>query len=177
MSKILAFAALLLLAPAAFASPAPVAVTAPAPAPAPAAFTARRLSLDVSTTSYHLRTWARDSLNQDNPGLGLEYQISTNWSIAGGFYKNSYSREAAYATAVYTPLHIGPASGWHVAAGADLGVVSGYTSAEVPCRPLMASAIVEIRSRDGWGVNVVAVPNMGQAAGFIGLQIVAPIRL
>ena len=133
-------------------------------------------SIDISTTSYHTRQWARDSLNQNNPGLGLEYQTSSpNWSIAGGFYKNSYSREAAYATAVYTPLHIGPTSGWHVAAGADIGVVSGYTSAEVPCRPLMASAIVEIRSRDGWGVNVVAVPNMGQAAGFIGLQIVAPI--
>lgn len=134
-----------------------------------------RWSLDVSTTSYHLRQWARDSLNQDNEGLGLEYRATPDWGLAGGFYKNSYSRTSVYAIATYTPLHIILPAGLTLAAGGLVGAISGYTSAEVPDRPLMAAALVEVRNASGWGINLVAVPNAGQSAGFIGLQLVAPL--
>ncbi|SCC94400.1 exported hypothetical protein [Thiomonas sp. X19] len=56
--------------------------------PAAVASTPSRWALDISTTSYHTRQWARDSLNQDNPGLGFEYHCTSNSGFAAGFYKN-----------------------------------------------------------------------------------------
>lgn len=134
-----------------------------------------RWSLDINTTSYHLRQWARDSLNQDNPGLGLEYQATPNWGAAAGFYRNSYSRTSAYLLASYTPLHLALPARWRVNAGLAGGIVSGYTSAEAPARPLALAALLEVRNASGWGINLACVPNAGQSAGFIGLQLVAPL--
>ncbi len=134
-----------------------------------------RWSLDISTTSYHLRQWARNSLNQDNPGLGLEYQATPNWGLAGGFYKNSYSRTSAYALASYTPLHLALPAAWRMSAGLTAGIVSGYTHEEAPARPLALAALLEVRDQAGYGINLVAIPNAGQSAGFIGLQLVAPL--
>ncbi|MHB1692068.1 MAG: hypothetical protein ACYCSR_15770 [Thiomonas sp.] len=143
--------------------------------PAASTPTPPRWALDISTTSYHTRQWARDSLNQDNPGLGVEYQCTPNSGFAAGFYKNSYSRTSVYALATYTPLHVALPAGFSVAAGGAFGAISGYTSAEAPDRPLMAAALVEVRSSQGYGINLVAVPNAGQSAGFIGLQLVIPL--
>ena len=134
-----------------------------------------RWSLDISTTSYHLRQWARDSLNQRNEGLGLEYRATPNWGLAGGFYKNSYSRTSVYATANYTPLHITLPGCLMASAGVAAGVVTGYTNEEAPARPLALAALLELRSAQGFGINLVAVPNMGPSAGFVGLQLVVPI--
>ncbi len=134
-----------------------------------------RWGLDISTTSYHTRQWARDSLNQDNPGLGIEYQCTRSSGFAAGFYKNSYSRTSLYALATYTPLHIALPAGFSVAAGGLAGVISGYTSAEAPSRPLMVAALLEVRNEGGYGINLIGVPNMGQSAGFIGLQFVVPL--
>ncbi len=141
--------------------------------PAPTA--APRWALDISTTSYHTRQWARDSLNQDNPGLGIEYRCTRNSGFAAGFYKNSYSRTSAYAVAAYTPLHIRLPAGFTLAAGGAFGAISGYTRAEAPARPLMAAVLVEVRSSQGYGVNLIGVPNAGQSAGFVGLQLVVPL--
>ncbi|SCC94935.1 conserved hypothetical protein [Thiomonas sp. X19] len=140
-----------------------------------AAPAASRWSLDISTVSYHLRQWARDSLNQDNPGLGLEYQATPTWGLAGGFYKNSYSRTSAYLLASYTPLHLALPARWSVSAGLAAGLVSGYTSAEAPARPLALAALLQVRNQHGWGFNLLGIPNAGQSAGFIGLQLVAPL--
>ncbi len=141
-----------------------------APRPAPS-----RWALDISTTSYHTRQWARDSLNQDNPGLGIECHCTQNSGFAAGFYKNSYSRTSLYALVTYTPWHISLPEGFSVAAGGAFGAISGYTRAEAPARPLMAAALVEIRNAQGFGINLVGVPNAGQSAGFVGLQLVVPL--
>ena len=141
-----------------------------APRPAPS-----RWALDISTTSYHTRQWARDSLNQDNPGLGIEYHCTQNSGFAAGFYKNSYSRTSLYALATYTPWHISLPEGFSVAAGGAFGAISGYTRAEAPARPLLGAALVQVRSAGGYGINLVAVPNMGRSAGFVGLQLVVPL--
>ena len=141
-----------------------------APQPSPS-----RWALDISTTSYHTRQWARDSLNQDNPGLGIEYHCTRNSGFAAGFYRNSYSRISAYAAATYTPLHINLPAGFSMSAGGLAGVISGYTSADAPGRPLLAAALVQVRSAGGYGINLVVVPNMGQSAGFVGLQLVVPL--
>ncbi len=134
-----------------------------------------RWALDISTTSYHTRQWARDSLNQDNPGLGVEYHCTRNSGFAAGFYRNSYSRTSVYTLATYTPLHISLPEGFTLAAGGLAGVISGYTNQEAPARPLMAAALLEVRNSQRYGINLVAVPNIGRSAGFIGLQLVVPL--
>ncbi len=135
-----------------------------------------RLSLDLNLASVHTEAWARRELNQVNPGLGLEYQASPDWSAAAGFYRNSYRRTSAYALGVWTPWHVAIPGGLTASAGLAAGVVSGYTRTECPLRPLAVGAVLRIRDRAGLGINLLAVPNTPRGgSGFIGLQFVAPI--
>ena len=132
-------------------------------------------SIDINTTSIHTEAWARRQLNQDNPGLGIEYQFSTNWSAAGGFYRNSYRRETAYMLGVWTPLHVDLPAGLTASVGLAAGLVSGYRRPEVPTEPLAAGAVLRLRTAHGFGLNLLAVPNTQSGSGFIGLQLVAPL--
>ncbi len=132
-------------------------------------------SLDINATSVHTEAWARRQLNQDNPGLGIEYQFNPDWSAAGGFYKNSYRRETAYALGIWTPLHIDLPAGLTASAGLAAGLVSGYRRPEVPTQPLAAGAVLRLRTESGFGINLLAVPNTQSGSGFVGLQFVAPL--
>jgi hypothetical protein len=132
-------------------------------------------SLDINVTSVHTEAWARRQLNQDNPGLGIEYQFTPNWSAAGGFYRNSYRRETAYALGVWTPLHLDLPGGLTANAGLAAGLVSGYRRPEVPTEPLAAGAVLRLRTTEGFGINLLAVPNTQSGSGFVGLQLVAPL--
>lgn len=134
-----------------------------------------RWALDVNTTSVHTEAWARRDLNQNNPGLGLEYQFSPNWSAMGGFYRNSYSRTSAYALGAWTPLHFDLPFSLTASAGLAAGLVSGYTHNEVPARPWAAGAVMQIRNAHGYGINLLGVPNTTSGSGFIGVQAVIPI--
>lgn len=71
---------------------------------APAA-QAARLSLAVNVAAWHTQAWARQDLNQRNPGLGLEWRYPPDAALLAGFYRNSYDRTSAYALAAWTPLH------------------------------------------------------------------------
>ena len=132
-------------------------------------------SLDINTTSIHTESWARRQLNQDNPGLGIERQFNKDWSAAGGFYRNSYRRETAYALALWTPLHCDLPAGLAASAGLAAGLVSGYRRSEVPTAPLAAGAVLRLRTAHGFGINLLAVPNTQSGSGFIGIQLVAPL--
>jgi len=132
-------------------------------------------SLDINVTSVHTEAWARRQLNQDNPGLGIEYQFNKDWSAAGGFYRNSYRRETAYMLGVWTPLHVDLPAGLTASAGLAAGLVSGYRRPEVPTEPLAAGAVLRLRTAHGFGLNLLAVPNTQSGSGFIGLQLVAPL--
>jgi hypothetical protein len=146
-------------------------ITAAHAADAPAS----RLSLDLNLASIHTKAWARRDLNQVNPGLGLEYQASPDWSAAVGFYRNSYRRTSVYALGIWTPLHLDLPAGLKASAGLAAGLVSGYTRTECPVRPLAAGAVLRIRDRGGLGINLLAVPNTQSGSGFVGLQLVAPL--
>jgi hypothetical protein len=132
-------------------------------------------SLDINVTSVHTEAWARRQLNQDNPGLGIEYQFNKDWSAAGGFYRNSYRRETAYMLGVWTPLHVDLPAGLTASAGLAAGFVSGYRRPEVPTEPLAAGAVLRLRTAHGFGLNLLAVPNTQSGSGFIGLQLVASL--
>ena len=135
-----------------------------------------RWALDVNTTSYHTEAWARRDLNQSNPGAGLEYQATPDLSGMAGFYLNSYRRTSVYALAAWTPLHADLPGGMSASAGLAAGLASGYRRDEVPTSPLAAGALLRIRDASGFGVNFLAVPNTQSGSGFVGLQLVIPLR-
>jgi hypothetical protein len=65
----------------------------------------------------------RPGFNGINYGAGIEHVVSNNWSLAGGWYRNSEYRGSAYAYARYAVYQDGP---WDIGVGA--GLVSGYNS-------------------------------------------------
>ena len=136
---------------------------------------AASLSLDLSTTCIHNKAAARRHLNQVNPGLGLEYPLSRDIGLAGGFYRNSFERTSAYALVDWTPLHLRLPAGLSASMGIAGGVVSGYAHVN-PVAPFAAAALIRmIRGARRWGINLVAVPNVSASSGFIGLQLVVPL--
>ena len=132
-------------------------------------------SLDLSLASYHTRAWARRELNQINPGVGVEYQWSPNWSALAGIYRNSYRKPTLYALSAWTPLHFSLPAGISASAGLAVGLASGYTRTEVPTEPLAGGVVLRIRGRSGVGLNFLAVPNTVSGSGFIGVQFVLPL--
>lgn len=131
--------------------------------------------VDANLASYHTQQWARDSLNQHNSGIGIEYQANRMWAFAAGEYTNSYWRSTAYALVEFTPLRIGQPNHWHLDAGVAGGVASGYTRAEIPCSPFVGAALIRITAPDGIALNIMGVPNAGRyRSGFIGFQLSFP---
>jgi hypothetical protein len=132
--------------------------------------------LDANLASIHTERWARNSLNQRNPGIGIEYQASRTWTLAGGIYTNSYRKPTVYALAEFTPLHLGAVNHWHLDAGIAAGIATGYNRAEIPCAPLAGAAVIRIVTPDGVALNVMGAPNRGAYnSGFIGFQLSIPL--
>lgn len=132
--------------------------------------------LDVNIGSVHTERWARDSLNQRNPGVGLEWAPSRTWAVAVGEYWNSYRRATAYALGEWMPVQLGDANDWHLDAGIAAGVASGYRRDEVSTAPFAAAAVVRLVSPSGFALNVVGIPNAGaDQSGFIGFQLAVPL--
>lgn len=59
--------------------------------------------------------------NELNVGLGIRYEINSDWSIQTGQFKNLLRVKSSYVIADYTPISLGG-----VQAGAFAGRVSGY---------------------------------------------------
>lgn len=115
--------------------------------------------LTIPGVSYHLER--HRGYNEINTGIGLETEISENWRIGGGVYRNSIRKDSYYAGAIYTPYSL-----FGVKIGTSLGVVTGYGNALPMALPTL---IYEGRE---YGVNVVLVPPIAAAAksGVIGMQ-------
>ena len=135
---------------------------------------AASFSLDLSAACVHNKVAAQRHLNPVNPGLGLEYQLSRDIGVAGGFYRNSFERTNAYALVDWTPLHLRLPAALSASMGVAGGIVSGYANIN-PLAPFAAAALIKIRGARRWGLNLVAVPNVAASSGFIGLQLVVPL--
>ena len=64
--------------------------------------------------------------NGFNYGAGMEQSVATNWTVAGGYYRNSDYRGSVYAYARYAVYKQGP---WDI--GVGVGAVTGYIAAPV----------------------------------------------
>lgn len=143
--------------------------------PAPAH--AGTLDLNVNLVSVHTERWARNELNQVNPGVGLTYHFDCTWALMSGEYLNSYRCPTWYALGAFTPLHMGSQGHWHVDAGLVAGLASGYTHRENVYAPVVAGVILRIAATRGLALNLLAVPNDGpRDSGFIGFQLSIPLR-
>lgn len=130
--------------------------------------------VNLSTACVHTKAAARHRLNQVNTGIGLEYQATRDIGLSGGFYRNSFRRASVYTLVEWTPLHADLPLGLTASLGVTGGIVSGYSHVN-PFAPFAGGALVKLRAADGWGVNIVAVPNTAASSGFVGLQLVAPL--
>jgi len=109
--------------------------------------------IQVNGASMHDRA----GFNSINYGAGIEHAVSDNWSIAGGWYRNSEYRGSTYGYARYAVYKDGP---WDIGVGA--GLVSGYNSytvmpmvfPEVCYSYLCAIVIPKVNAN---GANAVAV--------------------
>jgi hypothetical protein len=63
----------------------------------------------------------RSGFNGFNYGAGVEQTVSKDWSVAGGWYRNSEWHGSTYAYARYAAYKNGP---WDIGIGA--GAVTGY---------------------------------------------------
>lgn len=115
--------------------------------------------LVISGASYHFRQNERD-WRQFNPGIGYERATSYDGLYCvGGYFKNSYDRHALYAGVRWMPYE------W---AGIKFGgyalAATGYPS------PVLVLPGFSIEGKDV-GLNVVALPNIGNYSGYVGMQV------
>ena len=78
--------------------------------------------IQINGASVH----SRSGFNGFNYGAGVEQTINKDWTVAGGWYRNSEYRGSTYGYARYSIYKDGP---WDIGVGA--GVVSGYSSSNV----------------------------------------------
>jgi len=102
----------------------------------------------ATVRSYHLDR--NKGYNEQNWGLGYERRLSDDWSIATGFYRNSFRRDTVYLFGAYTPWQM---AGWHI--GPLMGVATGYDK-DRPFSPWLTGVAAKDWGR--FGLNVVVAP-------------------
>ena len=118
--------------------------------------------INLHTVSHHFserkhgKTW-----NEENLGLGIRREFSSDFSVQAGFYRNSIDRWSTYAIGEYTPLAFG---NFH--SGVYAGLRTNYS------RPVMAAAGALVRWQgERYSVTVRAAPKIcGQCSAFIALE-------
>jgi len=78
--------------------------------------------IQVNGASVH----TKPGFNGFNYGAGIEQTITENWTLAGGWYRNSEYHGSAYGYARYSVYKNGP---WDL--GVGVGAVTGYNRMQV----------------------------------------------
>lgn len=105
-------------------------------------------------------------LNENNPGLGVEYAQSEDFTYMVGQYRNSHNRRSRYAFGAYTPIQ---SNGFSL--GVAVGAASGYTSGRDSKVLPVVAGLIRWRGEHA-GVNVLIIPKSRNADATIGLQAV-----
>lgn len=91
-------------------------------------------------------------LRDANPGLGVEYRLSNDWSLTGGRFINSDNARSSYLGTYYQPLTFAGAR-WGVVAGAFNGYPKAFGGGWFP-------AVIPVASWEHGllGLNIALVP-------------------
>jgi hypothetical protein len=86
-----------------------------------------KYNLTMQVHTHHVQRTQFDGTawNEDNRGLGMEAELNRNWTMAAGYFKNSYSLNTMYAGVRYSPTALQWFSG-KLQLGAALALASGY---------------------------------------------------
>jgi len=100
--------------------------------------------------------------NEDNWGLGVERNLTRDWTAAAGFYDNSYDKRSVYAGMIWAPVHVG-----HFHFGLSGGIVDGY---EKHPFSFFLFPIMAVQGKN-YGINLALVPSVHDSYTVIGLQL------
>ncbi len=108
--------------------------------------------------------------NENNVGMGVEYQLRPRVALMAGAFNNSLSRTTAYAAANWLPLSLG---GWKL--GAALGVMNGYPGI-ARGGPFLAALPMATYEGTRFGVNLGVIPTLNKVDGAFVIQLKVRLR-
>ena len=106
----------------------------------------------------------RSGYNEFNYGAGIEQTVSTRWSVAGGWYRNSEYSGSTYAYGRYA---VYKKHSWDI--GVAVGAVTGYQRA-----PVVPMAFPEVCY--GWACALMLPRVDSTGANAIGLRLRIPVN-
>jgi hypothetical protein len=96
-----------------------------------------------------------------NLGVGLERTLSQDWSIGGGYFRNSNRDDSVYFGATYAPMRFAG-----LKSGVVIGGVTGYEKSILPV--ILPSFTWQDES---FGINLVLIPPADGKPGAFGFQL------
>jgi len=121
------------------------------------------------TMAFLSRHLSRDpGMNENNPGIGVEYPLDANKAAIAGLFKNTQGHTSAYGGLEWMPGQMGP-----VKLGGSLGAVTGYERANI----LPMLALKAAYETPNYGVNLQFLPNpLEFKRSAVGLQFKKPFK-
>lgn len=115
--------------------------------------------------SYHSE---RDkNFNEQNRGIGAEYDLSRNVKLAAGQFDNSLSRQSQYAGAALLGRPFSSLEGLRM--GALAGLINGYPEMRKGGLFPMVAPILAYEG-DNFGLNILGLPKVGNVSPVIAAQ-------
>lgn len=115
--------------------------------------------------SYH--TDRNANYNEQNTGLGAEYDISPHWKLAGGQFDNSVNHQSKYGGAALLGRPIDSIDG--LRAGLLMGLINGYPEMKHGGLFPMVSPMLSYEGKNV-GVNVIGMPKVGNISPVVAAQ-------
>jgi hypothetical protein len=136
-----------------------IGVVAASCTPAPvAAQEASAYSLVVHTASRHSNVQGGYTFNEVNLGLAIRTNLTSDLSLQGGVYRNSYYKTTVYAVGQYTPLRVGS-----LKLGGFAGLATGYdhvSQLNIGKLSVVGGLLATVDAGGGMNVSIRAVPKI-----------------
>lgn len=115
--------------------------------------------------SYYYDETGRHDFNENNTGGGISHEVSNNFEVGAGFFKNSYSN-----TSMYGGIDIHTSRARYVSIGVSLGPITGYADTPQGNRWMILPNLVfgndRIRTKIGYIPGDVSVTTLTIGVGF-----------
>jgi len=103
--------------------------------------------------------------NENNTGGGISHEVSNNFEVGAGFFKNSYSNRS-----VYGGVDFHTSRTRYVSVGVSLGPITGYKDTPQATRWMVLPNVVfgndKIRTKIGYIPGDVSVMTLTMGVGF-----------